>query len=242
MANMNRTKKAGNDVAVVAALRSGVLGLDQLPLAGKLYTQSEAADLVQSRIDAGNALQKAKAEWIAAIGAFEAIDAHVGTALRDLRNVVIGYCGEDSPKMADFRFAPRKRRVFTQEQITAIVLKRNATRKRNGTMGRKQKKAVKGVVPVAAAAAEPVVVTAAAAGVSAAAPAVAPAGVASPAVLVALGGAAVAAAPGVGAQTEAQTQAQTEAQTEAGVQGVAAEGSGGAVTPSPTGERGSTTG
>jgi hypothetical protein len=158
----------------------------------------------------------------------------VGTALRDLRNVVIGYCGEDSPKMADFRFAPRKRRVFTQEQITAIVLKRNATRKRNGTMGRKQKKAIKGVVPVAAAAAEPVVVTAAAAGVSAAAPAVAPAGVASPAVLVALGGAAVAAAPGVGAQAEAQT--------EAGVQGVAAEGSGGAVTPSPTGERGGTTG
>jgi hypothetical protein len=235
MANINRTKKAGNDVAVVAALRSGVLGLDQLPLAGKLYTQSEAADLVQSRIDAGNALQKAKAEWIAAIGAFEAIDAHVGTALRDLRNVVIGYCGEDSPKMADFRFAPRKRRVFTQEQITAIVLKRNATRKRNGTMGRKQKKAIKGVVPVvAAAAAEPVVVTAAAAGVSAAAPAVAPAGVASPAVLVALGGAAVAAAPGVGARAEAQT--------EAGVQGVAAEGSGGAVMPSPTGERGSTTG
>ena len=234
MANINRTTKAGNDVAVVAALRSGVLGLDQLPLAGKLYTQSEAADLVQSRIDAGNALQKAKAEWIAAIGAFEAIDAHVGTALRDLRNVVIGYCGEDSPKMADFRFAPRKRRVFTQEQLQAIVLKRNATRKRRGTMGRNQKKAIKGVVPVAAAAAEPVVATAAAAGVSAVAPAVAPAVVASPAVLVALGGAAVAGAPGVGSQTEAHT--------EAGAQGVTADGSGGAVTPSPTGQRGSTTG
>jgi hypothetical protein len=37
--------------------------------------------------------------------------------------------------------------VFTQEQMVAIVAKRNATRELRGTKGRKQKKNIKGVVP-----------------------------------------------------------------------------------------------
>jgi hypothetical protein len=150
MANASRTTKAGRDVAIVTALRTGVLGLDQISLGTKVYTQSGAADLVQGRIDAGAALLQAKAAWEAAIASYEAIDKQVDIAVRDLRNTVIARCGENSLEMAAFQFEARKKRVFTQEQITAIVAKRNATRERNGTKGRKQKKGIKGVVPAAA--------------------------------------------------------------------------------------------
>jgi hypothetical protein len=155
MANVDRTTKAGNDTAIVGALRSGVLGLDQLPLAGKLYTQSEAADLVQGRIDARAALLRAKADWEAAIATYEAVDKHVDVAVRDLRNVVIAATGETSDEMATFQFVARKKRVFTPERMKEIVAKRNATRAARGTKGRKQKLAIKGVVPAKAAAPAP---------------------------------------------------------------------------------------
>jgi hypothetical protein len=225
MANVSRTTKAGKDVAIVAALRKGVLGLDQIPLAGKVYTQSGAADLVQGRIDAGAAVLKAKAEWEAAIAAYEAIDAQVDVAVRDLRNVVIGACGEDSPKMATFEFVPRKKRVFTQEQITAIVAKRNATRVRRGTKGRRQKMAIKGVVPNEAEAAAQVGAATAPTAASAAATAGEPVAGASPAVVLAVAGATPAGSQAIGP-----------------TQGVTLAGNVGSVAAAPPGEPGNTSG
>ncbi len=222
MANVNRVTKSGKDTAIVAALRSGVLGLDQLPLAGKVYTQSGAADLVQGRIDAAAAVATAKAAWLAAIAAFEAIDKHVELAVRDLRNTVIGARGEDSPIMGDFQFAKRKKRVFTQEQITAIVAKRKATRIARGTKGRKQKEAIKGVVPAEAAAGVQTGATTAPAGTTAVATAGEAAAAAPPAVVLAIAGAAVPNATAAGEQATAPTQA-----------GTTVEGDGGAVAAGP---------
>jgi hypothetical protein len=150
MANVSRKTQSGKDTAIVNALRSGVLGLDQLPLGTKVYTQAEAADLVEGRTKAGAALLLAKAEWEAAILAYAATDKLVDVAVRDLRNIVIARCGETSQAMAAFQFEARKKRVFTQEQQDAIVAKRNATRVLRGTKGRKQKKDIKGVVPAEA--------------------------------------------------------------------------------------------
>jgi hypothetical protein len=190
MANVSREMKAGKDVRVVTALRNGVLGLSQLALAGKVYTESEAADLVQGRIDARAKLLRAKADWEAAIKTYEAVDKLVDLAVRDLRNAVIGAHGEDSPKMAEFEFVPRKKPVYTQEQITATVAKRAATRLARGTKGRKQKLAITGVVSAAAPGAEAM-------------------GVASPAVLLAVAGAPAPAAHTAGSQTTASTQSVT---------------------------------
>jgi hypothetical protein len=103
---------------------------------------------------------------------------------------------------------PRKRRVFTQEQITAIVKKRNATRARRGTMGRKQRKAIKGVVPAETPA--PVQV------VAPAAPAAQPAVVASAAVLLAVVGAAV---PDATPPAQAQAASPPTASTATTVEG-----------------------
>ncbi len=147
MANVSRTMKAGKDGTIVTALRKGVIGLDQLPLGGDIYTQAQAADLIEKRIVANDAVEQAKAAWLHAIKEYETLSAKVDVVERDLRHVVMGAFGETSPKMADFDFQPPKHAVLTQEQKTEAARKRMETRKARKTMGRKQKKAIKGVVP-----------------------------------------------------------------------------------------------
>ena len=109
MGNVNRITKAGFDETVVKALRENLLGFDLLPLGGKMYTQAEAADFIASRAIAAQAVQQAKAAWIAAIAAFKKLDAQVDIVERDLRNLVIGASGEESPVVKTFGFAPRKK-------------------------------------------------------------------------------------------------------------------------------------
>jgi hypothetical protein len=147
MGNVSRTTKAGKDQMISEALRQKLLGIDQLPLGGKIYTQAEAADFIDKRAVAAQAVLQAKAAWLAAIAAFEKLDAEADIVVRDLRNVVIGACGEQSLVVKKFGFAPRKKPVLTQEQKAAAAEKRRATRKRRNTMGRRQKLAIKGEVP-----------------------------------------------------------------------------------------------
>jgi hypothetical protein len=147
MANVSRTMKAGKDGKIVTALRNKVIGLDQLPLGGSIYTQDEAADLIEKRIVANNAVEQAKAAWLHAIKVYEELSAQVDVVERDLRHVVMGACGEQSPKMAEFDFQPPKHAVLTLEQKAEAARKRMETRKARKTMGRRQKKAIKGVMP-----------------------------------------------------------------------------------------------
>jgi hypothetical protein len=172
MGNVSRITRAGADEPIVTALQQGLLGFDQLPLGGKMYTQAEAAAFILSRSQAAHAILQAKAAWLEAIATFEKLDKEADIAVRDLRNLVIGACGEESPVVKKFGFAPRKKPVQTPEQKEAANQKRAATRKKRNTMGRKQRLKVKGEVPAATPAPEPT-----------------PAGTAAPAVVLAVVGA-----------------------------------------------------
>jgi hypothetical protein len=151
MPNVNRLTKAAKDEAIATQLTRGELDLDKLPLGGRIYTRAEVAALLQKRIVSALGVLQAKAAWKDAIKSYKTLDREVEIVLRDLRNVVIGVYGEDSPKVKEFTFAPRKKPVLTEEQKTLAVQRRNATRKKRRTMGRKQRLAIKGDAPVEAA-------------------------------------------------------------------------------------------
>jgi len=155
MGNVNRLTKTGKDTTIVSALQQNLLGFDSLPLGGKIYTQAEAAAFIASRAVAALAVEQARAAWLDAIAAFEKLDAEADIVVRDLRNVVIGACGAQSPIVGTFGFRPRKKPELTPAQKTAANLKRAATRKKRNTMGRKQRLKVKGEVPAAPAEPEP---------------------------------------------------------------------------------------
>jgi hypothetical protein len=144
----NRSIKQGNDQQIIQGIRQDLGTWSVVPVgSGQLFTPEELAALYQSHSDAVSRILKAKAEWLAAISDFAALDQRVATVTRNLRNVVIGAFGEDEVILAHFGFAPTKKPQMTQEAKAAAIKKRVATRRARNTMGAKAKKKITGTVP-----------------------------------------------------------------------------------------------
>jgi hypothetical protein len=105
-----RTKTAGNDQQVILGIKQDLQSMSLLPLGGTSYTPQSLVAVIQSRIDATNAVVTAKANWQSAAKTYKAIDAQVTLVVRELRNLVIGAFGATSPKLADFGFSAPTRR------------------------------------------------------------------------------------------------------------------------------------
>src|SRR3979409_1544989 len=84
-----------------------------------------------------------------------ALRTSVTRVLRGLREHLLNVFGDTSPALADFGLAPPKKPVTTPEKKDAAADKMRATRAARHTMGKKQKKAIKGVVPATAPEAPP---------------------------------------------------------------------------------------
>jgi hypothetical protein len=152
----NRTTTQAQDAKVILGIQQDLPPGTSLPLGGTTYTATSLAAFIQSRINAANAVEIARANWLSAAKTYDAINTQAIVVVRELRNLVIGMFGASSPKLADFGFKPTTRTPLTPAQKAAAALKRAATRKARGTMGKKLKAAITGAVPATAPAATPV--------------------------------------------------------------------------------------
>ncbi len=145
----NRTSTAAKDAQVILGINKDLLTMSTLPLGGQTYSPSSLAARIQSRIDATNAVAIAKANWQSAVKTYQAIDASTTVIVRELRSIVIGTFGPNSPKLSDFGFAPTVRKPLTSAQKVAKAEKAKATRAARGTKGKLQKAQIHGTVPTA---------------------------------------------------------------------------------------------
>jgi hypothetical protein len=148
MSKSNRSTTQARDAQVIAGMQKDLKTTSSLPLGGTTYTPTTLTQLVQSRIDAANAVANARAGWLDAVARYRVLSAQVSLVVNGLRQYVINAFGEESPVLADFGFTPRKKAVLTTEQKVARARKAAATRAARGTKGKVQKKAVKGSVEV----------------------------------------------------------------------------------------------
>jgi len=147
--NPNRPVTQARDGQVIVGIKKDLQNVSSLPIGGTTFTMATIETLIQSRIDAANAVDVARANWLQATAKYEALNAQVTPVVRGLRNYVINAFGENSPVLADFGFTPPKKAVLTPEQNVAKALKAAATRKARGTMGKKEKLKIKGTVATA---------------------------------------------------------------------------------------------
>ena len=122
---------------------------------GQAITPADLVKLVQSCIDAANAIAPAKVKWQAAVQAANALNKQVTPLLRGLRTYVINTYGPTSTVLADFGFSPTKTVVKTPEVKVEAAKKSAATRKARNTLGKKQKKSITGATASPAAPATP---------------------------------------------------------------------------------------
>jgi hypothetical protein len=146
MANVNSSTTQAHDAQVLVGIQKHLLNTPSLPIAGSTYTPADLEKLVQSRIDSAGTVAAANATWHSTVTAHEALNAKLTPVLRGLRQYVLNAFGETSPVLADFGFSAPKAATKTPEQKAAAAAKAKATRKARGTLGKIQKKAVKGSV------------------------------------------------------------------------------------------------
>jgi hypothetical protein len=146
MTTPNKTTTRARDAQVIVGIQKHLQNTSSLPLVGSTYTPADLVKLIQNRVDATAQSDATKATWHSSVLAGEAINTKLTPVLRALRQYAINVFGATSPVLADFGFAPPKSATRTPEEKAAAIAKALATRKARSTMGKKQKKDVKGNV------------------------------------------------------------------------------------------------
>jgi hypothetical protein len=140
-----------NEVSRVKQLITGTKahypnGSEQLTIGGATRTVSEFTALLQSFVDLREAVDAAKA---ASEAKLEAERAQAPSLRGFIATFVKGTFGNSPEVLADFGIRPRKAPApLTAEQKAVAVEKRKATRAARHTMGKNQRKGVKGAVQV----------------------------------------------------------------------------------------------
>ena len=125
-------------------------GSTELQVGGATFTVTALTQFLQDFVDQREAVEASKAATKAKVEA-ERVHAPSQIAIvHAFETVVRGMFGNFADALADFGLAPRKARSpMTAEKKAVAVAKRKATRAARGTMGKNQKKGVKGAVKAA---------------------------------------------------------------------------------------------
>jgi hypothetical protein len=138
--------------------------LPSLTLAGVSYSLADLRKLFQSGIDASLTSSNSRAKWLADVQVERNAFAKIDPVFRLFKSWVITQLGDTqdaAQKLEDFTFVPRKARTTTTSATKAeAAVKAKATRTARHTMGKQQKKAVKGTVAPATMPATPAASTA----------------------------------------------------------------------------------
>jgi hypothetical protein len=122
-------------------------GSQTIQLAGATFTVTALTQLMQNFVDNREAVEASKAATKTKIETERTQAPSQIAVVTAFEKVVRGSFGTSADVLADFGLAlPKARAPMTAEQKAVAVAKRAATRKARGTMGKVQKKAVKGAV------------------------------------------------------------------------------------------------
>jgi hypothetical protein len=159
MTTVSRVTTQGKDQEVVNGIEKELQSMPTLFVGGASYTPQALVAFVQTRTEQASAILAARAAWEKAVSDYDALDKRMNVVLADLRNLVMGAFGRDTPKLASFGFLPPKPSTRTPEQRAKAALKGAATRRARKTMGKKQKAQITVSTTAAPAPAAPPVTT-----------------------------------------------------------------------------------
>jgi hypothetical protein len=158
--NKNKTQRQNTNRKIVGAIKSHLRA--SITLAGAKYAPVTLAKMFQEGIDVADASDRAAKTWHLAVAAEREKTEALAAVQTSLRNYVSATFGEASTEFADFGFVPRTvTPVDAATKANAVVL-RAATRKARGTVGKKQKRKIKGTAVAPAEPADPATTTPAA--------------------------------------------------------------------------------
>jgi len=114
-------------------------------LKGDKHKVSEILAILQERLDASEPVEKVKLAWITAAQKERRVLEGSNELVADLIQYIKAVHGASPEALAEFGIVPKPRRLTAQERLETVQ-KAEATRVARGTMGRRQREKVKGVV------------------------------------------------------------------------------------------------
>jgi len=142
-----------NDVAaqvkqfITGANKHLSTGIQQIQVGGATFTVTGLTALLQSFVDNREAVEVSKAATKAKVQVEQAQSPSQLAIIRAFEKVVRGMFGDSADVLADFGLAPPKARALRSAEEKAVsAAKSAATRTARGTMGKVQKKSVKGSI------------------------------------------------------------------------------------------------
>jgi hypothetical protein len=125
-------------------------GSDKLQVGGATFTVTAWTQLMQDFVDQRETVEASKAALKAKIEAERAQAPSQIAFVHAFETIVRGMFGTSADALAEFGLAPPKARApLTAEKKAVAVAKREATRAKRHTMGKNQKKDVKGAITAA---------------------------------------------------------------------------------------------
>jgi hypothetical protein len=146
MTTINKTTTLARDTHIIAGITKDLTTTPTLLLAGSPYTPVTLTALVQSRIDAANAVASARATWLAAVATYDALYTHVAEVETGLKHYVMNPSARRACSSPTSASHPPKVTTQTVEEKQLAVQKRAATRAARNTMSKKTKAKIKGTV------------------------------------------------------------------------------------------------
>ena len=142
--------KADNPGALELKIQTALNGVQQvLPTGSSLsfdgapLTQAQIAQRLQGFQPSFQKVKRTKADHIAALVERSVDEAAARDFLVQLRGVLVAFFGVGSPLLAQFGMPAKKKTARTAQQKVLSAAKAKLTRKKRGTLGSKQKLAVK---------------------------------------------------------------------------------------------------
>src|SRR5262249_22551514 len=120
-------------------------GSQELHFGGAVYTVTALIALLQSFVQLREAVEAAQAAVKERLAAEHAQSPSLLAIIGAFEMFVRATFGNSPETLADFGIPPRKERTpLTAEQLVAAVARREATREARHTLGKQQRKAIKG--------------------------------------------------------------------------------------------------
>ena len=139
-----KSTKVARDRCMLAGLKKHSELLTRAVVGGVLKSPPAVAARFQAHLDALDEVAAKQAAWREAVGNEERLEKEIKELMGPLGLCLSVVYGAASPTLRDFGLSPRKSAKISAEKMVQTVAKRNETRKARHTMGKKQKKAIKG--------------------------------------------------------------------------------------------------
>jgi hypothetical protein len=152
MSTNSRTLKQAADQKLIAGIGKHASTVPAFVVGNTSYKPADLVAIIQTRVTAADTTVSTRATWQNAVQAERDARTRTQAVVFGLKQTLQAMFAGSLDALADFGLTPRKPRVVTPEKKALAAARAKATREARHTMGKNQKKDIKGTVPAPASA------------------------------------------------------------------------------------------